>query len=144
MNKKILLAVMLICAVCVPAGYAASFGERLAELEGVVSVDEIVQSGEIFAEKYVVWFEQPIDWQSPDVGSFLQRAEIGFTSWDAVNVVNVDGYELSDSRFSRDDRHELAKMYNANYINIEYRYFAKSAPEGLSKKINSPVGIPDR
>lgn len=134
MTRKILLAVMLICAVCVPAGYAASFGERLAELKGVVSVDEIVQSGEVFAEKYVVWFEQPIDWRSPDVGSFLQRAEIGFMDFDAVNVVYVGGYNLNDSRFPRDDRVELAKMYNANYINIEYRYFAKSAPEGLSKK----------
>ncbi len=118
----------------VPAGYAAAFRERLSELPGVVSIDEIVQSGEVFAEKYVVWFEQPIDWQNPDMGTFLQRAEIGFMGWDAVNVVNVGGYALRDSRFTRDDRHELAKMYSGNYINIEYRYFAKSAPEGLSKR----------
>ncbi len=117
----------------VPAGYAAAFRERLSELEGVVSVDEIVQSGEVFPEKYVVWFEQPIDWRSPDIGIFLQRAEIGFMGFDAVNVVNVDGYELNDNKFSVDDRVELAKMYSANYINIEYRYFAKSAPEGLSQ-----------
>lgn len=139
MNRKFLRVVfavmlgVLTCGAYVPAGYAASFRERLSELEGVVSVDEIVQSGEVFPEKYVVWFEQPIDWRSPDVGSFLQRAEIGFMGFDAVNVVNVDGYDLNDSRFSRDDRVELAKMYDANYINIEYRYFAKSAPEGLSK-----------
>ena len=140
MTRKIsrgLFAVMtavLIFGVYAPAGYAASFRERLSELPWVVSIDEIVQSGEVFPEKYVVWFEQPIDWQSPDVGSFLQRAEIGFTGWDAVNVVNVDGYELHEETFTRDDRHELAKMYSGNYINIEYRYFAKSAPEGLSKK----------
>lgn len=139
MSRKILLAVMLICAVCAPAYSAVSCSDRLSELEGVVSVDVIVQSpdksGDItFPEKYVVWFEQPIDWQSPDVGTFLQRAEIGFTSWDAVNVVNVDGYDLNDKSFTKDDRVELAKMYNGNYINIEYRYFAKSAPEGISKK----------
>ncbi|MBR0035292.1 MAG: hypothetical protein IJP54_06420 [Synergistaceae bacterium] len=136
-NSRVLFAVMLcalIFGVKVPAGYAAAFRERLSELPGVVSVDEIVQSGEVFAEKYVVWFEQPIDWRSPDIGTFLQRAEIGFSGWDAVNVVNVDGYELYEGRFTIDDRVELAKMYNVNYINIEYRYFAKSAPEGLSKK----------
>ena len=143
MNRKIsrgLFAAMtavLLFGVYAPAGYAASFGERLAELEGVVSFDVIIQrpnaSGDVaFAEKYVVWFEQPIDWQSPDAGSFLQRAEIGFMGWDSVNVVNVDGYNLSSKRFPMDDRVELAEMYNANYINIEYRYFAKSAPEGLS------------
>ena len=140
MERKILrlLLAAILCVMIfwahVTAGYAAGFRERLSELPGVVSVDEIVQSGEVFAEKYVVWFEQPIDWQSPDIGTFWQRAEIGFMGWDAVNVVNVGGYALRDSRFTRDDRHELAKMYSGNYINIEYRYFAKSAPEGLSKR----------
>ena len=136
-NLRVLFA-MILCVLIfgayVTAGYAAGFRERLSELPGVVSVDEIVQSGEVFAEKYVVWFEQPIDWQSPDIGTFWQRAEIGFMGWDAVNVVNVGGYALRDSRFTRDDRHELVKMYSGNYINIEYRYFAKSAPEGLSKR----------
>ncbi len=124
---------VLISGTYIPAGYAAAFRERLAELEGVVSVDKILQSGEVFPEKYILWFEQPIDWRSPDIGTFWQRTEIGFMDFDAVNVVNVDGYNLNDSRFTRDDRHELAKMYNANYINIEYRYFAKSAPQGLSQ-----------
>lgn len=136
-NLRILVAATLYVMIFwahVTAGYAAGFRERLSELSGVVSIDEIVQSGEVFAEKYVVWFEQPIDWQRPDIGTFWQRAEIGFMSWDAVNVVNVGGYALRDSRFTRDDRHELAKMYSGNYINIEYRYFAKSAPEGLSKR----------
>ena len=133
MSRKILLAAVLIYAAYVPACSGASLGAGLAGLEVVASIDEIVQSGEVFAEKYVVWFEQPIDWQSPDIGTFLQRVEIGFTGLDAVNVVNVDGYDLRESDFIRDDRHELAKMYDGNYINIEYRYFGMSAPQGLSR-----------
>ena len=133
MTRKIVLAVMLVCAAVAPA-YPASFGERLAELEGVVSVDAIVQSQDVFTEKYVVWFEQPTDWQNPQRGTFLQRAEIGFQDYETVNVVNVGGYFLDDERFPTDDRHELVKMYDGNYISIEHRFFGESVPEGLSKK----------
>ena len=145
MNRKFLrvvfavIAAVLIFGAYAPAGYASAFRERLSELQGVVSIDEIVQSPDksgdvVFAEKYVVWFEQPIDWKNPEIGTFLQRAEIGFMDWDAVNVMYVGGYYLRDSRFINDDRCELAEMYSSNYINVEYRYFAKSAPEGLDKR----------
>lgn len=119
------------------AGFKAEasgpFKNELLGLDGVVSVDEIVQSGDVFSEKYIAWFEQPIDWDSPDIGTFLQRVEIGFSGWASVNVVQVNGYGLRPSRFPLDDRSAIAKMYNANYVNIEYRYFSKSIPDGLSE-----------
>ena len=134
MNRKNILCVLLfVLMACSPAYSAQTFREQLARLEGVVSIDEVVQSVDVFAEKYIAWFEQPLDWASPDVGKFIQRVEIGFQDFDSVNVFNVDGYELNTSRINFDDRHELARMYNANYINVEYRYFDKSIPEGLSE-----------
>ena len=134
MNRKnILCVLLLVLMACSPAYSAQTFREQLANLEGVVSIDEVVQSVDVFAEKYIAWFEQPLDWASPDIGKFLQRVEIGFQDYDRVNVVNVDGYALSTSYINFDDRHELARMYNANYINVEYRYFDKSIPEGLSE-----------
>lgn len=128
-GKSFVLALLILCVSV--QSEAASFRDELTRLEGVVSVDEIVQSGDIFAEKYVAWFVQPIDWSNPSGDKFLQRVEIGFMGWDNVNVVNVDGYGLRPSSFVEDDRHELAELYSANYINIEYRYFARSIPEGL-------------
>ncbi|MBQ3455531.1 MAG: hypothetical protein IJG36_03760, partial [Synergistaceae bacterium] len=136
--KKFLLVLMLLC-VSVKAE-AASFRDELLKLEGVVSVDVIVQSpdksGDIaFNEKYIAWFEQPLDWDNPSGGKFLQRAEIGFQGMDSVNVMYVGGYELYDSNFPKDDRVELAKMYSANFISIEYRYFGESMPAGLSDDV---------
>ena len=117
---KIILA-FLLAMICVRSEAALSFREELSRLEGVVSVDVIEQKSPVFLEKYVAWFEQPLDWTSPDIGTFLQRVEIGFSGWDNVNVVYVGGYSISDSAFANDDRTEIAKTYNGNYVKIEYR-----------------------
>lgn len=131
--KKFFVLAFLLLLSFTPQSYAAqSLLDELWKLDGVVSVDEIVQSVDVFKEKYIVWFEQPIDWKNPSLGSFDQRVEIGFQGWNNVNVVRVGGYELSDEYFASDDRHELAKMYNGNFIGIEYRFFRESRPEGLS------------
>ena len=134
MKKVKIILAFLLTMVCVRSEAALSFKEELSRLEGVVSVDVIEQKSPVFREKYVAWFEQPLDWTSPDIGTFLQRVEIGFSGWENVNVVYVGGYSISDSAFANDDRTEIAKTYNGNYIKIEYRYFGKSVPEGLSEQ----------
>ena len=138
MLRKYLLALALL-AVCVNAE-ASSFMDELLRLEGVVSVDVVTQtpnaSGDVpFKEKYIAWFEQPIDWSNSDSGKFLQRVEIGYQGMDNVNVAYVGGYNLRDEDFPNDDRAELAKMYNANFISFEYRYYGLSMPEGLSDDV---------
>lgn len=132
MKLKKFLLVLFLLTFAAESHAAQSFKDELMKLKGVVSVDVIVQSGDVFNEKYIVRFRQPIDWKNPSFGSFDQRVEIGFQGWDNVNVVRVGGYELSDKHFPIDDRHEIAKMYNGNFIGIEYRYFKESRPEGLS------------
>ena len=130
--KKILLSLLLFLLFCGTS--SASFKDDLLTLEGVVSVDEIVQSGDSkpFAEKYLVTFVQCIDWNNPDLGTFTQRVEIGFRGYDNINVMYVSGYELNEKKFEINDDHEISKMYNGNYIAVEYRFFSKSKPEGLS------------
>lgn len=130
--KKILLSLLLFLLFCGTS--SASFKDDLLTLEGVVSVDEIVQSGDSkpFAEKYLVTFVQCLDWNNPDLGTFTQRVEIGFNGYDNVNVMYVSGYELNEKKFEINDDHEISKMYNGNYIAVEYRFFSKSKPEGLS------------
>lgn len=130
--KKLLLLLLLLLSFCGTS--AASFRDDLLRLEGVVSVDEIVQSGDSkpFAEKYLVTFVQYIDWNNPSLGTFTQRVEIGFKGYDNVNVMHVSGYELPEDRWEEDDDHEISAMYNGNYIAVEYRFFTKSKHEGLS------------
>ena len=119
--KKFLFAIMFLCVTF--QAEASTFRDELLRLEGVVSVDVITQtpnkSGDVpFKEKYIAWFEQPIDWNNPDGGKFLQRVEIGYQGMDNVNVAYVGGYNLTDEYFPKDDRVELAKMYNANFISF--------------------------
>ncbi|MDY6399426.1 MAG: S28 family serine protease [Synergistales bacterium] len=132
--KKIFLLLFLLLSFCGTS--AASFKDDLLTLDGVVSVDEIVQSGDSkpFAEKYIVTFVQYLDWNNPDLGTFTQRVEIGFKGYDNVNVIYTGGYELYENDFEFDDEHEISKMYDGNFINVEYRFFSKSKPEGLSSE----------
>ena len=136
--KKFLLAFLFLCVTF--QAEAANFRDELLRLEGVVSVDVITQSpdkdGDVpFKEKYIAWFEQPIDWKNPSGDKFLQRVEIGYQGIDNVNVAYVGGYNLRNSDFPKDDRVELVRMYNANFISFEYRYYGESMPEGLSDDV---------
>lgn len=124
----------LLAGLTLPAA-GATFRERLEALEGVMSVTEIMQSGDQvpFAEKYLVTFAQPLDWKNPKGAAFPQRVEIGYNGDSAVNVFYVGGYELNDGKFPLDDRVDLAKELNGcNTIAPEYRFFNESIPEGLS------------
>ncbi|MBQ9565737.1 MAG: hypothetical protein IJU98_09135, partial [Synergistaceae bacterium] len=127
------LFALLVLALAVPAS-GSTFRERLEALDGVVSVSDIVQSGDkAFAEKYVVTFAQPLDWKDPNGATFPQRVEIGYNGDSAVNVFYVGGYMLNDEEFPEDSRMDLAKeLDGSNYVSPEYRFFKKSIPEGLS------------
>lgn len=111
---------------------AESLREKLLEIDGVISVDVVEQKTNVFAEKYILTLSQPLDWSNPDSAMFPQRIEIGYQSDTSPNVFYVPGYLLNDGSFPNDDRHEIVKMYNANMIKPEYRFYGKSIPEGLS------------
>ena len=85
-KKKSFLTVLLVLAVLlgVPAvflynkGYARN-KERIAQLsaiDGVTEVKELWKMSVFFSEKYLVTFEQPLDWSDPSKGSFPQRVEL--------------------------------------------------------------------
>ncbi|MBQ7561667.1 MAG: hypothetical protein IJS99_07540 [Synergistaceae bacterium] len=126
------LIVVIIALASAGASYAQTLKNMLETLDGVVSIQEITQENKIFDEKYIITFEQPLDWDGASDLYFTQRVEIGFKGFDKINIFNVGGYNLQDKNFSSDDRVDLAKIFDANYIAPEYRYFGKSAPAGLS------------
>ncbi len=91
---------------------------------------------------YVIYFHQPMKHAVPDGPSFPMRALITVNAkmdpTTAVNHVYCTGYALyqdyvnnPDYTFRKDSNEcseEIATRYNANYISIEHRYFAFSAP----------------
>ena len=84
-EKYLTLALLiLILSILTGTAFSESFRDKLLSLPDVVSVDEIIQikSGDKtpFAEKYLVIFEQPLDWNGATSETFTQRIEIGFIS----------------------------------------------------------------
>jgi uncharacterized repeat protein (TIGR02543 family) len=123
---------------------STSLQQRLAAIDGVTSVEPITQiplaDGTLpYKEKYVITIEQPIDWSNPGLGTFQQRVVVGYQGDDNINVFETGGYCLIDAMYPQysgllglDDRNEICRTYNANLIEVEYRFFGKSTPAGLS------------
>ena len=91
---------------------------------------------------YVIYFHQPMKHAVPDGPSFPMRALITVDKQmdptTAVNHVYCTGYELDQTYVDNPDytfkknvndcSEEIANRYRANFIAIEHRYFAYSAP----------------
>ncbi len=118
---------------------ASNWKEKLLNVNGVIGVEEVIQdaSEPFFGEKYIVTFEQPLDWSNPDNGSFPQRVEIGLHDGAGYNVMETNGYLLFDSYFPMEDAPEMSLFLDANYINVEHRFFGQSRPEDMT---NDDIG----
>ena len=111
---------------------------KLLALKGVRSVLSLKldKTNEYFEKKYIVIFNQPLDWNNPSKGTFPQRVEIGIRKDAKVNAMQTNGYLLNDILNSKvligDDAPEIVKILDANFINVEHRFFGKSCPKDLS------------
>lgn len=98
--KRILSLVLclLLAAGMTATAEETSWQEKLSQVEGVISVEAIPldASAQFFEEKYLVTFEQPLDWSDPDAGSFPQRVEIGLRGEAQYVVMETGGYSLND------------------------------------------------
>ena len=120
---------------------ASSIAQQLKDIEGVVSVesyqnDSIKKYGlDQTYETYEITFEQPIDHNDTSAGTFKQRVRLFYSAADAVNIVNTDGYMLTDlptTAYRQFCNQTFNERYGTpNIIQIEYRYFGESTPEGL-------------
>lgn len=139
---------ILLCEILFSYGTGAfaeepGWAERLSQVEGVLSVEPIPlnASAQFFSEKYLVVFEQPLDWDHPEKGVFPQRVEIGLKEDAQTTVLETNGYALPDqypgatgtlAELERDDATEIAQLFGANYVNVEHRFFGKSRPADMS------------
>lgn len=92
----------------------------LEKLPGVVSVSR--EECADFAAKFKIFFEQPIDHDNPGNGSFRQLVYLCLTNPDNINVLITEGYYAFDAQST----HELTRMFDANQIVVEHRYYGES------------------
>jgi len=149
--RKVLLWIgltILMCTIVLSCGAVAfaeetGWADKLSQVEGVLSVEPIPldASAQFFSEKYLLVFEQPLDWEHPEQGVFSQRVEIGLRADAQTTVLETNGYSLPDqfpgatgtlADLGLDDAPEMARLLGANYVNVEHRFFGESRPEDMS------------
>lgn len=81
-----------------------------------------------FVEKYVASFSQPLDHRHPEKGSFTQRVIVSHVGFDRPTVVVTEGYGAAYALRPK-YREELSKLFNANMVFVEHRYFLESTPQ---------------
>ena len=151
--------ISLILCLCLMAGLVPAFAENAAadvktpmresleKLDGVSRV-EVIQPAEgsaYFSERYLVIFDQPLDWKDPSKGTFPQRVAVEICDGAEINVLETQGYCLPDymvpesmretmNVLGMDAAPEIAGLVtkSGNYINVEHRFFGESRPEDMS------------
>lgn len=91
---------------------------------------------------YMIYYNQPLLHANPEDNRFHMRALVTVNIQNdittAVNHVYFSGYSLSSEYLAKPDsvfrhvinrKNEIAHRYNANFIQLEHRYFQYSAPD---------------
>ena len=86
-----------------------------------------------FKECYKFYYEQPLDHNDASKGTFRQEVVVFLRDVDAPTVVYLSDYEMSYK--NRDDAwyNDLGYDLEANYVEIEHRYFGDSKIQNDTK-----------
>ena len=123
-----LFAIAVLLFAVMPA--FAQLPEKLAQFSHVSGIKKLEVSDKMenpFKEKYVMFFEQPIDHSNPAKGTFKQRVVVAVADYDAPTVIITEGYGGAYGLNPR-YREEVSKLFNTNMVLVEHRYFLESVP----------------
>ena len=122
------LAVALLLFIVAPA--FAQLPEKLAQFKNISGIKKLEVSERMenpFKEKYVMFFEQPIDHSNPAKGTYRQRVVVAVADYNAPTVIVTEGYGAAYGLNPR-YREEISRMFNTNLVVVEHRYFLESVP----------------
>ncbi len=89
---------------------------------------EVLDKGDEFTERYLLWVTQEIDQQHPNGKTFKQRVFLSHKTLDRPMVMVTEGYWANYAE-NPNYKNELTTILDANQIVIEHRYFAPSVPD---------------
>ena len=89
---------------------------------------EVLNKGDEFAERYLLWVDQEIDQQNPNGNIFKQRVFLSHKALDRPMVMVTEGY-WANYAVNPNYKNELTTILDANQIVVEHRYFAPSVPD---------------
>lgn len=101
------------------------FMKQLCALDCVSEVQPLETT--CFEEKYVLKMEQQVDWKTSAKGTFGERIFVGMKGLDKPTVIVTEGYSASYG-LNPGYEEELSRLFDANVVLCEYRYFSQSVP----------------
>jgi len=102
--------------------------KRLETVPGVSEVEIQVSETDASNRVYFFFVDQLIDHNDPSKGMFKQRCILRFKGNDRPVVLYTDGYNAS-TNVDRMSHNDIELYLNANYLEVEHRYFGDSQPE---------------
>ena len=126
MMRRVLGILCALLSGLLPAAAQNTLAERLSALERAVGVKPLETT--CFDEKYELILRQPLDWHAPEKGSFEHRVVVFHAGYDRPTVLVTEGYGAAYA-YRPDYREELSRIFDANLIFVEHRYFLASTPE---------------
>lgn len=127
-KRQIVFYLLAMAFLCVEAQVGMSnFMRQLQELADVSQVTKI-ESGDFYKEKYVLKIRQYVDGDDASKGTFNQRVIVGLRGLGRPTVLVTEGYS-ADYALNPRYVEELSRLFDANLVFCEYRYFAQSAPD---------------
>ena len=99
---------------------------RLQTLQGVSDVKALESN--TYKEKYVMMVTQDVVPGEPQKGQFRQRVVVCHVGFDRPTILVTEGY-YAHYALSPGYQDELSRLFNANVITVEYRYFGESMPD---------------
>lgn len=104
--------------------------QYLLNIDGVIDIDTL-ENSDFYKEKYLVLFEQQVDYKHPEAGTFKQRVFVSHLGFDAPVTFVCEGYS-AEYAARKGYINEVSAIFNTNQIVVEHRYFAESTPEPLN------------
>ena len=126
MKRLLFITQLLLLTIVMVAQTETDFSKLLKSLDGISDVQML--ESPVFKEKYVMKIRQNVDGDNADKGTFEQRIFVCLRDINAPTIIVTEGYSASYGTFSRYDI-ELGRLFGANIVLCEYRYFDQSVPE---------------
>jgi len=105
-------------------GDEASVDSSLRALKDVTIISKLVKY-QPYSLEYQIAIKQPLDHNDTTKGFFYQQLRLAHRDFAKPMIMQTEGYN------GREPASELQKVFGANEINIEFRYFNKSRPDSL-------------
>lgn len=124
---KFLFVALLLLAIT-PA--FAQLSQKLEKFDNISGIQELKIDQRMenpFQEKYVMFFEQPIDHKNPSLGTYKQRVIVALADYNAPTVLVTEGYGAAYA-LNPLYRDEISRLFNTNLVVVEHRYFLESVP----------------